>query len=351
MAKSRKPSTEAEVFDVLIVGAGLYGINCAYRLKTELPAVKFADLEGRDRIGGTWDVYRSPGVRSDSDSLDRPIGKADEIMEYMTDEVSKHRLDCFIRFSHKVLFTRWSTADQSWTLVVRARHDISKRFGARWIILGTGYFDYNSASQPDILGQVISPQIWPRDFDYSNKRIALIGSDWLTLLFCRYFPGVTKDVFCKNTIKLAPKSIDYDTHLKPRYDPRDQRICTDPDGVFHKALHRPNVHLVTGEIEKVTGNRVNIRSGQSAGADIIEKIQLQVDDKPAMLDGVPNMMFMRGFILIRLWKSMHQNTLAAATPKIPQDAAAGTQRMWDLDATYVREAVDRLPVYGAMGRL
>lgn len=157
------PGPQTETFDVLIVGAGLSGINCAYRLKTKLPHVKFVLLEGRDQIGGTWDLYRYPGVRSDSDiysigfswhrwSFDNPIATGAQILEYITDAVSKHRLDQYIRFRHKVLSADWSTADQNWNLTVRNEDGQPTLFKARWIVLGTGYYDYESPLQPDIPG-------------------------------------------------------------------------------------------------------------------------------------------------------------------------------------------------------
>ncbi|KAI1393003.1 putative flavin-binding monooxygenase [Hypoxylon trugodes] len=450
---------KAEILDVLIIGAGISGINCAYRLQTDLPHVKFAILEGRDRIGGTWDLYRYPGVRSDSDiysmgfawhpwSFDQPIATGDQIVEYLSDAVSKNHLDRHIRFRHMVSSANWSTPDQNWTLVAKDHDGLYKYFRARWIILGTGYYDYDTPLHADIpgldsfKGQIINPQFWPSDFNYNNQKIAVIGSGatavsllpalperaaqvtmiqrsptyihpspntaWLQLYFprflvdlyrrirylitpylmvllCRYYPDLVKDSFRKEVTKLLPNPIDYDTHFKPRYNPWDQRICTDPDGTFYKTLHLPNVHLITGEIDTVTNSGIRMQDGQIVDVDTIitatgikmlmgGKIDLKVDGEPvswrrryiwngAMLDSVPNMMFMFGYtnhswtlgsddtaiVLTRLWRYMEGRAVKIAILRVPADAATGTQRLWQLNATYVLAADDELPVYGMSG--
>lgn len=163
MKMSQPTSTEAENFDVIIVGAGISGINCAYRLQTELPHVKFAVLESRDRIGGTWDLHQFPGIRCDSDihslgfawhrwAFDYPIASGSQILEYLADAISTHHLGQYIRFRHKVLSANWSTADQDWSIVAIDHNEKQKRFRARWMILGTGYYDYDMAPRADIPG-------------------------------------------------------------------------------------------------------------------------------------------------------------------------------------------------------
>ncbi|OTA63978.1 putative flavin-binding monooxygenase [Hypoxylon sp. EC38] len=459
MEHPRPVSVDAETLDVVIVGAGISGINCAYRLQTELPHVKFIILEARDRIGGTWDLYRYPGVRSDSDiytlgfawhrwPIHQPIATGAQIMEYLSDAVSKHCLERYIRFHHRVLSANWSIKDQYWDLVAVDRENLSKHIRARWIILGTGYYDYNTPLQPDIpgldsfKGKVINPQVWPPGFDYNGKRIAVIGSGataisllpalperaaevtmiqrsptyivpapntawlhhylpqaftyvfrriryliypYLMVLLCQSFPNFTRKWFRMVVTKVLPRGIDYETHFKPRYNPWEQRMCLDPDGVFYKALHLPNVHLITGEIDTVSEWEITMRDGQTVGADIIVtatgfvmmmggKIEMRLDGEPiswrkrytwngAMLDSIPNMMFMLGYtnhswalgaddtaiVLTRLWKFMEKNGVKSAIPKVPEDATTGTQRVWQLSATYVRAADDALPVYGMTG--
>lgn len=156
-------STDVNAYDVVIIGAGISGINCAYRLQKQFAHLKFVVLEARDNIGGTWDLYRYPGVRSDSDMynmgfpwhpwpFDYPIGTGEEIMEYITDAVSKNHLARFIRFRHRVLSADWSTADKAWRLSVAYDNHQTKSINASWIIQGTGYYDYESPLQPEIPG-------------------------------------------------------------------------------------------------------------------------------------------------------------------------------------------------------
>ncbi|KAI1657307.1 FAD/NAD(P)-binding domain-containing protein [Daldinia decipiens] len=455
MAQFQPATTEVEILDVLIVGAGISGINCAYRLQTQLLHVKFAILEGRDQIGGTWDLYRYPGVRNDSHiysmafawhawPFPNPIATGAQIMEYLSDAVSKYRLDKYIRFRHKVLSVNWSTTGQNWSIVAVNHNGITKKFHARWIILGTGYYDYSTPFQTVIpglenfKGKVVHPQFWPSGFDYTNKKIAIIGSGasaismlpalperatqvtmvqrsptyiapipntswihhyfprflvdicylitpYLIVLLCRHFPDFVRELFRKEATRLLPKSIDHDTHFKPRYNPWEQRICVDPDGAFFKALRLPNVRLVTGEIHMVTNNEIRMKDGQTVDTDIIVtatglkmmmggKIEIRVDNEPvswrgryvwngAMLDSVPNMMFMFGYanhawtigadntaiVLTRLWKYMERNSVRSAIPRVSEDAATGTQRIWQLSSTYVLAVDEELPVYRMTG--
>ncbi|KAI0553212.1 putative flavin-binding monooxygenase [Xylaria curta] len=184
--------SEPEVLDVVIVGAGISGINAAYRLQSQLPDLTFTILEGRGALGGTWDLFRYPGIRSDSDLFtfgfqwepwpyETPIAQGPLIREYMKSCVKKHNLDRYIRFQHKVLAADWSSETNQWK--VTAEHDgQTKEFRANWVILGTGYYDYENplkAVIPGIenyKGKIIHPQHWPEDYDHSGKKIAVIGS-------------------------------------------------------------------------------------------------------------------------------------------------------------------------------
>ncbi|KAK6951112.1 hypothetical protein Daesc_007642 [Daldinia eschscholtzii] len=460
MAQSKTASIEAEVLDVLIVGAGISGINCAYRLQTETPNVNFAILEGRDEIGGTWDLYRYPGVRNDSYiysiafewhplPFHNPIATGEQIMDYIKDAVSTYHLDKYIRFRHNVSSANWSSKTQDWNITAVTKDGVTKNFRARWLILGTGYFDYSDVFHSQIpgienfKGKIVHPQFWPADLDYENKKIALIGSGasaisllpaltdkagevtmiqrsptyitptpndsawlhryfprpvvdlyrrirylispYLIVLLCQYFPDFVREVFRKDATKHLPQGFDHDKHFKPRYNPWEQRICVDPDGVFFKSFNLPNVHLITSEIDTVTENELKLKDGQTVEADIIVKatglkmmmggkIDIRVDHEPiswrkryvwngSMLDGVPNLMFVFGYsnhawtigadntamVLTRLLKYMDKKSVKSATPKISEDAATGTQRLWKLDATYVLAVEDELPVYGMAG--
>ncbi|HEX7135812.1 MAG TPA: NAD(P)/FAD-dependent oxidoreductase [Iamia sp.] len=183
-----------EHVDVLIVGAGLSGIGAAYRLLEQSPGTTFALLEGRDAIGGTWDLFRYPGIRSDSDMFTlgypfRPwtgkkaIADGADILAYITDTAAEHGIDRHIRFHHKVVAASWSSEEARWTVdAVVGEDEEPARFTASFVYMCSGYYSYDKGHTPDFpgiesyRGQVIHPQEWPEDLDYAGKRIVVIGS-------------------------------------------------------------------------------------------------------------------------------------------------------------------------------
>lgn len=187
------PSIDSEHrFDVIIVGAGISGINAAYRVQSELPGYSYALLEARDAIGGTWDLFRYPGIRSDSDlftfgfswqpwNQDNPIAEGGSISKYMRETAKLHGIDSHILLRHSLNSADWSTSDNTWSLSVD--HDgQEKNYTARFIIFGTGYYDYKTPLQTSIPGldnfegQTIHPQFWPENLDYNDKKVVIIGS-------------------------------------------------------------------------------------------------------------------------------------------------------------------------------
>lgn len=179
-------------FDVVIIGAGISGINSAYRIQTAFPNYKYCILEARDNIGGTWDLFKYPGIRSDSDLFtfgfqwypwhkNNPIATGDSIVQYLGEASSKHGIDKNIRFQHRLKHASWSSAHQEWALSVEARGEPTS-ISARFIIFGTGYYDYSTPLQAHIPGidnfggKVIHPQFWPEDLDYTDKKVVVIGS-------------------------------------------------------------------------------------------------------------------------------------------------------------------------------
>ncbi|KAI1129262.1 FAD/NAD(P)-binding domain-containing protein [Nemania abortiva] len=182
-------------FDVIIIGAGISGINAAYRIQNDGPAgMKYAILEGRDSIGGTWDLFRYPGVRSDSDIFTfgfswspwkhtATMASGRQIKDYMVQSAHSAGIDQHIRFRHKVETADWDSAKQRWVCQVNAE-DKEKPvvFTSRFILLGTGYYDYETPLQTVIpglenfKGKVIHPQFWPEDYDYTGKDVVVIGS-------------------------------------------------------------------------------------------------------------------------------------------------------------------------------
>jgi len=174
--------------DVLIVGAGISGIGAACRLKQRCPGKSFAILESRARIGGTWDLFRYPGVRSDSDMFTlgfpfRPWRSAqsivggEQIREYVEDTAREFGVFDKIRFDTQVTAASWSSAEARWT--VETNHGA---YTCSFLYLASGYYDYASGHRPewpgeaDFSGRIVHPQFWPDDLDFAGKRVAVIGS-------------------------------------------------------------------------------------------------------------------------------------------------------------------------------
>lgn len=182
----------SDVLDVIIVGAGISGINAAYRIQTNLPSATYTILEARGGIGGTWDFFRYPGFRSDSDlytfgfpwrpwSQEKYIADGDSIRKYIRESAAMYGIDRKVQFHQKVVSANWSTDQQMWTLLVDAGGE--KRYlHARFVVLSTGYYDYDEPLSTTITGienfkgTVLHPQFWPEDFDYADKKIIVIGS-------------------------------------------------------------------------------------------------------------------------------------------------------------------------------
>jgi monooxygenase len=177
-----------EHVDVLIVGAGMSGVDAAYRVQTMCPDRSYLILEARDRIGGTWDLFRYPGVRSDSDmytlgfpfrpwSSEVSIAKGEAIRDYVEETAREFGIDQRIRFDHRVLGASWSSADERWT--VETDHG---GFTCSFLFACSGYYDYSEGYRPewegegDFRGQIVHPQFWPEDLDVSGKKVAVIGS-------------------------------------------------------------------------------------------------------------------------------------------------------------------------------
>ncbi|HEX3765720.1 MAG TPA: NAD(P)/FAD-dependent oxidoreductase [Kofleriaceae bacterium] len=191
------PERDSQVgddLDVIIVGAGLSGVGAAYRLQTECPTRRFTILEARDAIGGTWDLFRYPGIRSDSDMFTlgypfypwkaaKAIADGPSILAYIRDTAATFGIDRHIRFRHRIVAARWSSADARWTLDVEVGEQCTpKTLRCAFLYLCAGYYRYDAAHVPAIVGverfagKVIYPQWWPADLDYTGKRIVVIGS-------------------------------------------------------------------------------------------------------------------------------------------------------------------------------
>ncbi|SPM28973.1 flavin-containing monooxygenase [Mycobacterium terramassiliense] len=179
-------------FDVIIVGAGISGIDAAYRIAERNPGLTYTILERRAQIGGTWDLFRYPGVRSDSsiftlsfpfEPWTRKEGVADggHIREYLTATARKYGIDRHIRFNSHVRSADWDSSTDTWTVTVE-QDGGEKRYRGRFLFFASGYYNYDEGYTPDFpgidrfAGAVVHPQHWPEDLDYTGKRIVVIGS-------------------------------------------------------------------------------------------------------------------------------------------------------------------------------
>ena len=181
-------------FDVVVVGAGLSGIGASYHLQNSCPDRTFTVLEGRDAIGGTWDLFKYPGIRSDSDMYTfgfpfhpwkdpKAIADGPSILEYLNDTVDTHNLRKYIRFGKRVAAADWSSEEKIWTLTVTDSHSgESQKMTCNFLFMCSGYYDYRGGFEPDFPnvdafeGVKIHPQHWDTNLDYSDKKIVIIGS-------------------------------------------------------------------------------------------------------------------------------------------------------------------------------
>ena len=184
---------QTENFDVLIVGAGISGVGAAYHLTQQRPGTSFVVLEALDSFGGTWWTHRYPGIRSDSDLYtfgyrfkpwtSAPIATAEEILKHMGEVIEENDLRQYIRYNHKIVSAKWSTAEKRW-LIEATRTDTgeTKRFTANFLWMCQGYYRHSEGYTPEwpgmdtFQGRIVHPQSWPQDLDYAGKRVVVIGS-------------------------------------------------------------------------------------------------------------------------------------------------------------------------------
>ena len=334
-----------EHVDVLVIGAGLSGIGAAAQLRTRHPGRTVAVLEARTTLGGTWDLFRYPGIRSDSDMFtfgyrwrpwpsDTSLADGQLILDYLRTVAEEYAVDELIRYEHKVTAASWSTDDALWTVTVETPEG-EKTFTTGLLWGCSGYYDYETGHAPEFpgadrfQGQVVHPQFWPEDLDYTGKKVVVIGSGataitlvpamageaghvtmlqrsptyvlnrpsrdplavklaklpekvrypivrWSNVLMqvgsyqaFQKFPGWARGYIRSQTVKLLPDHVDVDTHFKPAYDPWDQRLCVVPSADLFKALRRDDASIVTDTIETFTETGIQLTSGEHLEADII----------------------------------------------------------------------------------
>ncbi len=183
-----------EHVDVLIVGAGLSGIGAARQLQLHSPKKTFVIVEGREALGGTWDLFKYPGIRSDSDmhtmgfsfrpwKEEKVIASGASILNYLKETAAEYGIDQRIRYRHRVLEVHWSSQDAQWTVTLETGEDKQRvTYTCAFLFMCTGYYNYDKGHTPEFAGaetfrgKIVHPQLWPENLDYSGKQVVIIGS-------------------------------------------------------------------------------------------------------------------------------------------------------------------------------
>lgn len=335
---------------MLIIGAGLSGIGAARALSSQCPDKRYAILEARHAIGGTWDLFRYPGVRSDSDMYTlsysfkpwrhrKAIADGPDIKRYIEETAEEGDITRHIRFGHKVTAAAWSSEETCWTLSVLVSQaegqaqEITLR--TRFLSLCAGYYSYDEGYRPSFAneaafeGQIIHPQFWPADLDYTGKRVVVIGSGatavtlvpamaktaahvtmlqrspsyvvsrplqdniaqrlqkwlpmpaahaltrWKNVLVGSFFYRIARnkpEMFKQRIVQMARDELGPAVdirHFTPSYNPWDQRVCAVPDGDLFRDLRSGRASVVTDSIDQFTPTGIRLASGEEIQADII----------------------------------------------------------------------------------
>lgn len=242
--------------DVIIVGAGLSGIGAAYRLQEQTAGKSYAILESREAIGGTWDLFRYPGIRSDSDMFTlsfpfkpwtnkKSIADGADIRDYIQEAADEFGITDHIQFGHRVQSASWSSEDARWTVTSSVGGETVVQT-ASFLYLCSGYYSYDTGFTPDFPGldsfdgQVVHPQFWPENLDYAGKKVVVIGSGATAVTL---IPSMADDV---EHITMLQRSPTYITTLpaEDKLAPVLRKVL--PDGLAHRATRRKNAMVAIG---------------------------------------------------------------------------------------------------------
>ncbi|MEI5673557.1 MULTISPECIES: flavin-containing monooxygenase [unclassified Nocardioides] len=241
-----------EHVDVLIIGAGLSGIGAACQLREHHPDRSIAVLEGRAVSGGTWDLFRYPGIRSDSDMFtfgyhwrpwpgDTALADGPLILDYVRTVAAEYGVDALIRYDHRVTRASWDSDTARWTVEVEGREPISASF----LHACTGYYDYETGHAPvfpgqdDFRGDVIHPQHWPEDYDYAGKRVVVIGSGATAITLVPAMAGTAEHV---TMLQRSPTYV----LSRPGKDPFATKLARLPQRLRYPLVRWKNILVATG---------------------------------------------------------------------------------------------------------
>lgn len=333
--------------DVIIIGAGISGIGAACHIRRETKNKSIAILERRGAIGGTWDLFQYPGIRSDSDMYTfgfnfRPwigtkvLADGPSIKQYVIDTAKEYNVDRDIHYHREVTHGSWSTKNQSWSLTIENKETKkTETWTSKYVMVCTGYYRYEKGYKPEFPGEknfkgkIVHPQHWPKDLDYIDKKVTVIGSGATAITLLPAMAPKTKhitmlqrtptyiisipseDAISATMAKFLPKEIvyqiararnillqrgfywfsqtfpeqarrlilsgirsevgeDFDMkHFEPPYDPWDQRVCVVPNGDLFKVLKEGKASIVTDEIDQFTEKGIKVKSGAEIESDII----------------------------------------------------------------------------------
>ena len=401
-------------YDVLIIGAGVSGIGMACHLKRECPGKRFAILERRQSLGGTWDLFRYPGIRSDSDMFTfgynfRPwtggkvLADGASIKQYVADTARENDVERNIRYGVAGKTADWSSEEKCWKLTAEnEKTGEAETYTASFLVGCTGYYNYDQGYKPDFpgekdfKGQVVHPQHWPENLDYTGKKVVVIGSgataitlvptmaekaahvtmlqrsptylmplpstDKVTLALQKVLPekaayrltrarniSISRLLYERSrkspkamrrlflsVIKRQLKGKADMRHFTPDYNPWDQRLCVVKDGDLFDAIKAGTASIKTDHIERFTDTGIRLRSGEELEADIIiPATGLDIQ----MLGGIQPTVDGQGVVLKE--KVIYKNVMVEGMPNAAM-IFGYTNISWTLKADIASEYLCRL---------